>query len=64
MLWNAKEARLCEVRVSRPGCRDPSRLLPTRRWSPRTGLALYVSWEALPSDMGLVVLAGCAARVP
>jgi hypothetical protein len=50
MLWNAKEApdaRNCGdkthsgVRVSRPGCREPSGLLPTRRWSPRTGLALY-----------------------
>jgi hypothetical protein len=28
MLWNAKRAlRLCGVRVSRPGCRDPSRAL-------------------------------------
>jgi hypothetical protein len=41
MLWNAKEARLYGVRVSSPGCRDPSELLPTRGWSPRTGLALY-----------------------
>ena len=30
MLWNAKEARLWGVRVSRPGCRQPSGLLPTR----------------------------------
>jgi hypothetical protein len=64
MLWNAKEARLCGVRVSRPGCRDPSGLLPTRRWSPRTGLALYASWEPLPSGASLVVLAGRATRVP
>jgi hypothetical protein len=43
MLWNAKEARPCGVRVSRPGCREPSWLLPTRRWSPKTGLTLWAS---------------------
>jgi hypothetical protein len=64
MLWNAKEARLCEVRASRPGCREPSWLLPTTRWSPRTGLALYASWEPLPSGTSLVVLAGRATRLP
>jgi hypothetical protein len=63
MLWNAKEARLCGVRVSRPGGREPA-LLPTRRWPPRTGLALYASWEPLPSGASLVVLAGRATRVP
>ena len=64
MLWNAKEARLCEVRVSRPGCRDPSRLLPTRRWSPRTGLALPRELGTVATGTSLVVLAGRATRVP
>ena len=29
---------------SRCDCREPSGLLPTRRWSPRTGLTLRPSW--------------------
>jgi hypothetical protein len=29
------------VRVSPPGCREPSGLLATRRWSPRVGLTLW-----------------------
>ena len=33
------------VRVSPPGCREPSGLLPTRRWSPRTGLTQQSSWS-------------------
>jgi hypothetical protein len=28
-----------------PGCREPFGLLPARRWSPRTGLPLWPSWE-------------------
>ena len=44
MPWNANEARLCGVRVSRPGCREPSGLLP-RGGGHRDGLALYASWE-------------------
>jgi hypothetical protein len=64
MLWNGKEARLCEVRVSRPGSRQPSRGLPTRRWSPRTGLALLRELGAVATDASLVVLAGRATRVP
>ena len=28
-----------------PGCRKPFGLTPTRRWSPRTGLALWPSWS-------------------
>jgi hypothetical protein len=48
MLWNANEDHLCGVRVSRPGCRDPAGLLPTRRWLPRTGLTLWSSCEPWP----------------
>ena len=33
------------VRVSPPCCREPSRLLPTRQWSPSTGLALRSGWS-------------------
>ena len=32
--------RLCGVRDSRPGCRDPLRALAHEQWLPRTGLAL------------------------
>src|SRR4029453_11808188 len=57
MLWNANEDHLCGVRVSRPGCRDPAGLLPTRRWLPRTGLTLWerVVWGARrPDPAGLL----------
>jgi hypothetical protein len=47
-----------------PAAATPSGLLPTRQWLPRTGLALYASWEPLPSGASLVVLAGRATRVP
>ena len=65
MLWNAKEARLCEVRVSRPGCRDPLQTLAHQALVTEDGASpFYASWEPLPSDTSLVVLAGRAARVP
>jgi hypothetical protein len=37
--------RRVRVRVSPPSCREPSGLLPTRRWSPRTSLTLTVRLE-------------------
>src|SRR5512133_1264388 len=48
--WQAALREVDGVQVSPPGCREPSGLSPTRRWSPRTGLTLAPSWE--PSPLG------------
>ena len=58
MLWNAKEARLCGVRVSRPGCRELSGLLP--------GLRLPdLGWGRRPKLHGMQgVTAGIGLAVP
>jgi hypothetical protein len=42
----------------------PSGLLPTRRWSPRTGLTRWPSWEPSPPGASDVVLTGRATHVP
>jgi hypothetical protein len=39
-------------------------LLPTGRWSPRTGLTLRSSWEPSPPRASVVGLAGRATHVP
>jgi hypothetical protein len=64
MLWNAKRLGSVEFESSDPAAVTPPGSCPTRRWLPRTGLALYASWEPLPSGASLVVLAGRATRVP
>jgi hypothetical protein len=38
--------------------------LPTRQWSPRTGLTLWASWKPSPPGGSLDVLTGRATRVP
>jgi hypothetical protein len=47
-----------------PGCREPSGLLPTRRWSPRTGLTLLAELERRRHVRTIVVLAGRATHLP
>jgi hypothetical protein len=47
-----------------PAAREPFGLLPTRRWSQRTGLDLWLSWEPSPPGESGVVLAGRAICVP
>jgi hypothetical protein len=42
------EAQWGRVQVPQPACREPAGLLPTRRWSPRTGLTHWTSWEPSP----------------
>ena len=58
------EKGLERLRAWCPICREPSGLLPTRQWSPRTGLTLRPSWEPSPLGASIVVLAGRATRVP
>jgi hypothetical protein len=48
---------------ARPGCRRPT-ALPTRRWLPRMGLTLALSWELSPPGASLAVLTGRATHVP
>ena len=64
MLWNAKEARLCGVRVSRPGCRDPLRALAHQAVVTEDGPRPLRELGTVPSGASLVVLAGRATRVP
>jgi hypothetical protein len=52
------------VAVSSPGCRAPSRLLPTRRLSPRTCLTLRSEWSHKRDRAPDVILAGRATSVP
>ncbi len=47
-----------------PGCREPSGLLPTSRWTPRTGLTLRPSWEPSPPRANVVLLGNRATHVP
>jgi hypothetical protein len=46
------------------GCREPSGLLPTRRWSPRTGLTLMLTVEPTAQQDTGVILDGRATSVP
>jgi hypothetical protein len=39
------EAARTRVQVLPPGCREPSGLLPTRRWSPKTSLTIGSRWN-------------------
>jgi hypothetical protein len=45
------------------GCREPSGLLPTRRWSPKTGLTVGSGRSKAQADSG-VILGGRATGVP
>ena len=51
------------VRVSPPGCREPFGLLPTRRWSPRTGLPLRPSRAPSPTGGAIAARTGRATHV-
>jgi hypothetical protein len=53
-----------QSRISPPGCREPSGLLPTMQWLPRSGLTPWPCWEPLPPRSRNVVLAGRATHVP
>jgi hypothetical protein len=56
--------RRARVRVSPPGCREPSGLLPATRLSPRDRPHPPVEREPSPPGTRVVVLGGRATRVP
>jgi hypothetical protein len=62
MLWNAKRLASMEFESPNPAAASP-RTLAHEAVVTEDGLALYASWEPLPSGALLVVLAGRATRV-